>query len=326
MKKHIINIFVLLFSFALFAQADSVRPKINITVWIHGTSPSQAFTPTKKLKSCQMFHIPSLPTSHSAHVRLTLLENLDGDRFSKEHAYFFKWSGTASPKARKIAGEKLAHDLYNIISYYRYVLGYDVNLTIITHSHGGNVLIRAIQYAEKNNIDISIDCAILFACPVFAKTKKLITLPQFKQIIVFFSPTDVVQVMDPQKYTQFKFNKEKYLSFFKAFNAQWKKNKTFFTRRIFTKDKAHIIHFQISWRAGVPWHRVSHLSLLPKTRNWKPWLKLMSKNRGLSHFEFTMEPFLLELPSLVKQADEVFAKRIKNFKPENIYEIIKLEL
>lgn len=326
MKNRIISIFAILFSCVLVAQEYSVRPKINVLIWIHGTSPSQAFKPTKKLKPCQMFHIPSLPASHSAHIRLTLLEKLDGNNFSKEHAYFFKWSGTASAKARKIAGEKLLKDIQKIISYYRDVLGYDANLTIITHSHGGNVLIRAIQQAKKNNINISVDRAILFACPVFAKTKQLITLPQFKQVIVFFSPTDIVQVMDPQKFTQFKFNKEKYFSFFKAFNAQWKKNKTLFTRRIFTKDDARIIHFQISWRAGAPWHRVNHLSLLPKTRVWKPWLKLMGKKRGLSHFEFTMEPFLLELPSLVKQADEVFAKRIQDPKPETTYEIIKFAL
>ncbi len=332
MKKRILSIFIIFFSCALFAQETPVRPKINLTIWVHGTKPSQAFTKAKKLKPSQMFYIPDLPTSHSAHIRLTLLEELDPDNFSLQHSYWFKWSGTATVKARRIAGEKLLHDVQKIITYYRDVLNYDPRITIMTHSHGGNVLIRAMQHAEKNNIDITIDRTILFACPVFTKTKQHITLPQFKQVIVFFSPTDIIQVMDPQKITQFKFNKKKYLSFFKAFDAQWKKNKSFFTKRIFTQDDPRVVQFKTIWRAGAPWHRVKHLPLMKKTHGWKnsflkPLDKIMrNKKRGLSHFEFTMEPFLIELPSLLKQADEIFTQRTKNNTPETTHEIIKLAL
>lgn len=332
MKKRILSIFALFFFCALFAQKSPARPKINITIWIHGTKLSEAFTQTKKLKPSQMFYIPDLPTSHSARTRLTLLEQLDPDNFSLQHSYLFKWSGTATVEARCIAGEKLLHDIQKIISYYRDVLNCDPCITIMTHSHAGNVLIRAMQHAEKNNINITIDRAILFACPVFAKTKKYITLPQFKQVIVFFSPTDIIQIADPQKITQFKFNKEKYISFFKAFDAQWKKNKSFFTKRIFTQDDLRVIQFQITWRAGAPWHRVKHLSLMKKTHFLKRFLlypldKVMrNKKRGLSHFEFTMEPFLLELPSLLKQADDIFTQRIENSTPETTHKIVKLAL
>jgi hypothetical protein len=169
-----------------------------INVWIHGTRlfyapPLQNFLySTKGLhRACEydsryhMHDIGKILGKSAPHI------------FPPESFYIFGWSGKLDFGVR----EKAAKDLYEqlVVAQEEYEKKHGVKpmTRVITHSHGGNVMLNVARL-EGIKPDFYIDELILLACPVQDKTASLIKSPIFKKIFAIYSHLDLFQILDPQ--------------------------------------------------------------------------------------------------------------------------------
>jgi hypothetical protein len=222
-------------------KASTEKDKRNITVMIHGTLPLPNGTAlTKPLyKALSRYlgtplgfkHIDDLGDHAFAELGRTL-STVDRENFPLQHFYFFGWSGGLGHKARKAA----AYDLYHVLN--DLCRDPDTKLTLITHSHAGNIALYLDEEArEKNITSLSIERLILLACPVQDITEHYTRSPLFKRIYHIYSPGDVVQIMDPQ-------------------GMQCKRHErpqTFFSRRIFSPHD-RLVQAEIHNKTRSPGH------------------------------------------------------------------------
>jgi hypothetical protein len=177
---------------SIFSQGKEVP---NITVWVHGT---KLFTgkifPT-------FFHsepglLPACNYTDQNHLKKVAnwLFDYSPDEFPFEHFYQFGWSGELSVAARERAAKELSEELSALVGKYRDKYGKDPYLTVITHSHGGNVALNL----DKFNKDYIINRLVILACPVQKETKDLIKSGLFQEIYSLYSTFDSIQILDPQ--------------------------------------------------------------------------------------------------------------------------------
>ncbi len=249
-------------------KQSSVTPKLNsappINIWIHGTF----FFPNYMLP--KFFYCPAglnlatvLDTSYHHRMIAQTLAEADPERFPLETFYLFGWSGKLSFPDRKKAAQKLYAALKKLITEYETKYNQKPFIRIITHSHGGNVV---LNMAELQNMadDILIGELILLGCPVQERTKRLAQDDLlFPNIISLFSTLDTMQVLDPQGLYQKEIHE---------IQKQYEKRKTpLFSEREFE----------------------SHPNLTQ--------VKLKVNERGLFHIEFMLKRFLRILPTILNE-------------------------
>jgi pimeloyl-ACP methyl ester carboxylesterase len=165
----------------------------RMTVFIHGTLPPALD------KLVHYFDIPWGLTP--AHVQGNkyymgripfILSNADPELFPLEKFYLYGWSGNLDFISRKQAAYTLYHSIKQMNKN-------KSPITLIGHSHGGNVALNlAAVAAEHNDQDFIIDKLILLAVPIQQATAQYSNSPVFKKIYSLYSPTDIIQVLDPQ--------------------------------------------------------------------------------------------------------------------------------
>jgi hypothetical protein len=163
-----------------------------ITVFVHGTLPPLLS------KLAHFFDIPlgltpALTQGNNYYMgRIPfILNKADKNQFPLESSYLFGWSGELDFAARK----KAAYQLYNALK----TLQGQGPITLITHSHGGNVALNlALVTEEQQDTSFSIERLIILAAPVQHATAHLVSSPIFKTIISLYSLGDLTQILDPQ--------------------------------------------------------------------------------------------------------------------------------
>lgn len=168
-----------------------------ITVFVHGT---KLFT-DKILKN--FFHSPdglilASKFDKQYHLRslADALSGADPKHYPSGTMYLFGWNGDLSFKERMGAAVLLHRELCDVINQYEQKYKVKPKIRIITHSHGGNVVLNMANL--KNEQNLVIDELILLACPVQKETVDFILSPMFKEVFVLYSSTDLLQVIDPQ--------------------------------------------------------------------------------------------------------------------------------
>lgn len=185
----------------------------NITVWIHGTkgfgkiSDFVHATPKPGL-----LPLSSVSPLYRLSALMKSLSDTDPNQFPLEQCYVYGWSGALSFEARKKEAGDLFTALKLLVAEYQTKFDVKPRLTIITHSHGGNVLLNLAR-AKDHQEEFSIDKAILLACPVQIETKNLVKDPMFKKIYSFYSALDMLQIMDPQGLYLTENNQNRHLEF-----------------------------------------------------------------------------------------------------------------
>jgi hypothetical protein len=168
-----------------------------ITVWVHGTRLMPRFI------LHNIFHAPNglIRASDFApkyHLRAIAdrLSDTSPALYPKEYVYLFGWPGELAFDKR----EKAAQDLYNqlkmIVSEFEKNHRKKPKIRIITHSHGGNVVLNMAKIKDANSF--VVDELILLACPVQEATAAYITDALFKETFVLYSTLDILQIADPQ--------------------------------------------------------------------------------------------------------------------------------
>ncbi len=161
-----------------------------INIFIHGTLPPVAAAFVNKYDAPLGLH-KGKSLKNAAFLRRIgyVLHEADPENFNIEHFYLFGWSGILSFNARK----KAAQELYSVLK------GAKGPITLIGHSHGGNVALYLAEVAKENGDDkLLIDKAILLASPIQEVTTPYATCGFFKKVISIYSNTDMIQILDPQ--------------------------------------------------------------------------------------------------------------------------------
>jgi hypothetical protein len=258
----------------------------KVTVFVHGTD----LIPKTLIKPLERFvrHKPgmySLETVSLTYKYAKYLKNLckyNPETFPEKHAHIFCWSGKLSHKDRIDAAQKLHTELNKICLTYK--KNYKtIKLSLITHSHGGNVVLNLASIKEKR--EYVIDKLILMAIPVQEKTKDFVKDICFKETIIYstYSTADMIQVLDPQGLEA---NRRKYRKIFSNTKEEEPSTKKtpLFSERTFC-DK-HVNHIRVK-----------------------------SGKRSIAHIEFLLPPFTKKLSLLLETAQKHnFSKKKLTFK------------
>jgi len=200
-KKHVFDM-----SNSVFGQS---RPRI--TIWIHGTKSMGAFSEFTHGSPEGLMAVSQLPFVYRMGRITKVLSQADPKSFPLEHFYVFGWSGTLAFDERKAQAEKLYALLKKMNLDYETLYGVKPEITLITHSHGGNVALN-LAAVKDEDCDLTV-AAILLACPVQHETKKLVNDPFFSKVYSFYSTSDFVQILDPQGLYKTEMNCDRHVEF-----------------------------------------------------------------------------------------------------------------
>lgn len=179
-------------------QQSSNKP--TLTIFVHGSKPQLHDV---LFKIGQYYFLPGM---HHVDEQLpyagpkSIIHGLrDSEYIDMNHLYFFGWSGRISAEERqRVAVEQLLPALETLIKKYRFDHGITPAIRIITHSHGGNVVLNLVHELEQKKSSIVIDELIILAAPVQSWTKDFIKSNNCKKIYSFYSMGDLIQIADPQ--------------------------------------------------------------------------------------------------------------------------------
>ena len=289
----------------------------NITIFIHGTRLMRFF-PLNILKKLTLLdqclstpksglhHFLEIPKNNNQIKIATTLNRVAPDLFPLESFYLFGWSGKLDIKERRSAAKTLIADIDRmIVTPFREKHGIDPIITIISHSHGGNV---ALNMVRNTPIDFCVENLILLACPVQNQTKRYSKSPVFKNIYSIFSKDDMLQVMDlqPMGFFGHKVKKAWNKKSTDPLKGLWKMFKLpFFSKRKF-ESSTNTYHIEVSWKDAVHWTEAD-FDIYANLRGYgKRLTKLdMSKRRGLRHIEFLIPTFIEKLPAILNEAQRL---------------------
>jgi hypothetical protein len=166
----------------------------TVTIWVHGTIFMSA-----------VFHSPPglcqaslLPDDAYLKKNSDFLSKSDPKRFPLDNFYMFGWSGNLSFPEREKAGATFYQELKKLTQEYEQKHGVIPKVRVITHSHGGNVVLNVAKAKDPKDTVFCIDELILLACPIQKATVGHLKDPLFKRIYSLYSNTDIHQVGDPQ--------------------------------------------------------------------------------------------------------------------------------
>ena len=169
-----------------------------ITIYIHGTRLTPSSFSKKYLYRIPGMHkITAYDHRYNCRTIAELMVKVAPNEYDLNHYYYFGWSGKLCFNERKKAAKELYKELEKLHHAHKNIFGEGPVFRIITHSHGGNILLNLATIIPAESL-IVIDEAIILACPVQDKTKHLVASPRFKKIYAFYSANDMFQVLDPQ--------------------------------------------------------------------------------------------------------------------------------
>ena len=288
------------------------RP-MPITIFVHGTQfhtlvkdadLSDLFPPDTQTPA-GLHTAAELSDEHKIKKMMYALSHTDGTQFPFEGIYTFGWPGNNLVSVREKAGAEFITLLKALAQEYEALHNAPATITIITHSHGGNVLLHGIQHAQE---PIAIARAILLACPVQEVTKEFIKSPTLQRIYSFHSHTEFPQMADPQVIQPIRELIEKKTVHPDALKEAWRRIKKMplFSEQHFAPQD-NLIQAEICWNNPPDPSLFNDPSILAEhtlysIKNMFNPFALIEK-RGLFHSEFTTSLFMDQLPFLIKQAD-----------------------
>lgn len=205
----IIN-FLFIINLFLYKSVQLICNDIKITIFIHGTKGFSRLSLKYSKENNKIINVKNISQSYLISIA-NLLSEIDPKNFSQNHFYAFRWSGKLDNNARKEAAKILFYQINDLI-YNLKKENSNPTISIITHSHGGNVALNLANYITENALDFYIERLILLACPVQNQTSSFINHKIFKKVYSLYSIVDLTQILDPQGFH--KENKNKKVPFF----------------------------------------------------------------------------------------------------------------
>jgi len=284
-------------------QMPPAKPPV-VTVWIHGTKVDECLpAPFAKIAKnigniifqhkMGLHHTTEFNQHHYDAIRAEILATSKPVIFQSEYLYSFGWSGELNPQARKNASQELFNNLKQLHNLIQEKTGQSPEFILISHSHGGNVILHMAEINDPEGFQLTISKVILLACPVQKRTEHLIGSPMFKRIYSLHSHTDMIQIVDMQ-----------------GLHIKKKVRRPLFSQRHFNPHPK-LVQVAIRWKNCPTWHdddRIINEVVLKHLTNSIKLINILKKNRGLFHVEFQLLPFLRHLTSVITYLDELFEK------------------
>lgn len=185
--------------YAVVCLAHDDSNPITITIWIHGTRIGPSF-----ILHDFFYRRPGIvnaldyaPRYHARHMARYFCD-ADPATYQMENFYFWGWSGKLSRTARADEARTFYEDILCLKQAYQQKYSdRPIYLRLISHSHGGNVVLN-LSHVQDADRPLDIDEVILLACPVQYATKEYVKSPHFKKIYSLYS-SDLYQVIDWQR-------------------------------------------------------------------------------------------------------------------------------
>ena len=262
----------------LETKTEKQNDVVHITVWVHGTHRTYNKLGQIPFISPYVNHEEGLYRPEECleqyvyrRIAATISQAAPNE-FPAEHFYIFCWSGMLSHEARLEAAHVLHKALNDLVMRYKNN-GKKPVITLITHSHGGNVALNLATVPGTR--EYSIESLILLAIPVQQVTLKNVEHLLFKNIFSIYSRWDLMQVGDPQGFGQSRKRIRKYFTREGQEAGDLEETIPFFSQRIFPHGK--VKHIEIR-----------HMTLFG--------------NRPIGHIEFLLPHFTRHIDSIIKKA------------------------
>jgi hypothetical protein len=350
MKLH--NLLVIIAAIAAFGMVNPLcgaAPR-KVTIWVHGTRigsfmPLGIVSTLEGLEHRVLYAPPGLHQANEIDPELYhhkipgFISAADPARFPLKDIWVYGWSGDLDSRARQEAGLRLSTDLKPLIQKYIQQDGQPPEITFITHSHGGNVILIMSQYLTLKDLGNIPITAIMLACPVQKATEQFIKSPLFGQIYNIHSHDDIVQIIDPQAFSSLSEGTKEAFStgsfdpltgaikstlkdFGNMLSSAWEKVKKFenpltsfsiLSNREFA-PQANLKQARVSWKGYAPWTS-EDFAVLGKYKDTVQSIKDMlqkivgMKDRGLVHMEFMFPLFFKRLPLTLQTTDTLWKQR-----------------
>jgi hypothetical protein len=168
----------------------------TITVWVHGSTTMKPLS--SYVHGCPdgLHKIMDLPRKYRLRSFVKDLSKVYPARFPADHFYAFGWAGELDFALREREARALYAQLQKLVAAYRAQHGVDPVIRLITHSHGGNVVLNLAKVRDPRD-SFKVE-AIILACPIQKATSGLAADPFFTKVYSFYSTLDMIQIVDPQ--------------------------------------------------------------------------------------------------------------------------------
>ena len=206
--------------------------KVRITVFIHGTiggalnifntqqyasekfnNASATARAVKKIRSVELlnydqifgalglheFNAAETPVWYAARHVIPAYEDVAqcvGRSSDVTKDLIFGWTGFLHHGARKEAGYELYTALCDYRDRMRAKYGVDPDITVIGHSHGGNVGLWLAQAEKEGKRGLQVDSLIMLGSPMQKEMACCIESPLFRTIVLCHSDGDAIQRID----------------------------------------------------------------------------------------------------------------------------------
>ncbi len=303
----------------MFMQAPPPPPsqQTPITIFVHGTQMHTLFRdvdlsgwlPPSTQTSAGLHAAKTLDKEHQIKKCLNALTKADTKQFSLESSYVFGWSGEIEVEVRKQAGKDLFDLLKALSLSYEQLHHKRPTITIITHSHGGNILLHMAEQCAEANAPFEISRLILMAVPVQEITLSHISSPIFKTIYSLHSHDDHVQIMDQEWAQTFRsFLKEHpdmgHLQALRSIATQIQKaqiNKIGSGRHFGSQN--NLIQSSICWQTEPIHTEYVDKGLIFELMFYRAQHWFHNSSRGVMHTEFTTPVFFEKIPFILDKLD-----------------------
>lgn len=314
-----IHVIILLFLYGSFLEAIVAHEPKKVTIFVHGTRGRRIFPMIflssrlmdieRRFCACPfgLHHINTIDfDSYLKHIPL-ILAQADAQRFSAQHCYLFGWNGHVNMVERAKAAEQLFKELCQLAYKYKELYGFYPEITLIAHSHGGNVALGIAAYVPQE-LPFHIKTLILMATPIQQETSCYAYHEIFQEVISFHSHGDLMQCMDPQKLQTLRKNihlwwkKRSCHSFKKIFYDLWRV--PLFSKRHF-KQEPKIKQINVQWHSYAPWSAQDFNFFDEFGPKMQQFLASFDRpRRHLYHLEFMLPLFLERIPALLDRLEK----------------------
>ncbi len=293
--------------------------RMPITIFVHGTQMYALFkdidmrsmVPAVTQTPAGLIAAKSLPENHLVGKLFDALSKANPQQFPFDGMYAFGWSGGIEVKERMSAAKALFNLIRALTQEYEKLHGSTPEITLITHSHGGNVVLHLTEYCEK--IPLSIKRTLLLACPVQERTAAYMQHLLFQSLYSLHSHDDRFQIMDQGS-----------LQLLRKLIGKWQKDKIINPKEFIQTIRTN------KWQLGSGRHFATQNNLIQASLSWKTEPTNQSSNvdkgliferafykathpfsltkRGVLHTEFTTPEFFKQIPNIIQNLDAEWAK------------------
>lgn len=136
--------------------------------------------------------------AYDAVARVVDGENISSQKMRRIKRLYatYGWSGLLSQRARREAAELLYQTLIDLREKLKKKYGVVPEFHLVSHSHGGNVLLLLGELEEIHQKGLAVDLGIMLGTPMQEETAPCIASPVFKKLYLLRSDGDGVQQID----------------------------------------------------------------------------------------------------------------------------------